>query len=190
MTSRTHNAIALASLITVAAYYPPQSMNITTLVGVIIANNIGGLIPDMDTSGNYLWGLLPQGKFLGKFLRKVFYKHRTITHSLLGMLLVFNFFNFLLPKLFNPDFVSIDLIITSLMIGFMSHLVSDSFTEEGIPLLFPLRITFGIPPIRKIRIKTGRWFENIIVFPGVWVYLFWFVHQNKEIFLQILKTLK
>lgn len=190
MTSRTHNAIALASLVTVSAFYPPVSINLSTLVGVIIANNIGGLIPDMDTGGNYLWGLLPQGKTLGKFLRKIFYKHRTITHSLLGLFLIYSFFDFLLPKIFNTTFVDTNLILGSLMIGFVSHLFADSFTEEGIPLLFPLRIPFGIPPIRKIRIKTGRWFENLIIFPSVWIYLVWFVHQNQNIFLQILRNTK
>ncbi len=91
MTSRTHNAIAFASLITVSAFYSPASINLPTLIGAIIGNNIGALIPDMDTSGNYLWGLLPQGKTLGKFLRKIFYKHRTITHSLLGLFLILFF---------------------------------------------------------------------------------------------------
>ncbi len=73
MVAKTHNAIAFASLVTVAAFYPPESVNLATFIAVIIGNNIGGLIPDMDTSGNYLWGLLPQGQVLGKFLRKIFY---------------------------------------------------------------------------------------------------------------------
>lgn len=190
MVAKTHNAIALASLVTVTYFYPPESLNLTTFVAVIIANNIGGLIPDMDSGGNYLWGLLPQGKVLGKFLRKIFYKHRTITHSLLGLFLVYNFFLFLLPKLFNQNFIDTNLILTSLMIGFFSHLMADSLTEEGIPLLFPLGLTFGIPPIKKIRIKTGKWFETLIIFPGIWIYLFWFVYSNQQIYLQILKNIQ
>lgn len=190
MVAKTHNAIALASLVTVAAFYPPESVNLATFIAVIIGNNIGGLIPDMDTSGNYLWGLLPQGQVLGKFLRKIFYKHRTITHSLLGLFIIYSLLESVLPKIFNVDFIDHNLLMESIMIGFISHLVADGLTEEGIPLLFPLRINFGIPPIRKLRIKTGRWFENIIVFPGVWVYLFWFVHTNQQVFLQILKNIK
>jgi inner membrane protein len=142
MVARTHNAIAFASLITIAGIFPPNEINLTTLVGVIIGNNIGALIPDMDTSGNYLWGLLPQGQFLGKFLRKIFYKHRTITHSLLGMFLVYKFLDFLLHKLFNENFVDVNLILVSIMIGFVSHLIADSLTEEGIPLLYPIPLTF------------------------------------------------
>ncbi len=189
MVAKTHNAIAFATLITFSAFYPPSSLNLPTLFGAIIANNIGGLIPDMDSGGNYLWGLLPQGKFLGRFLRKIFYKHRTITHSFLGLFLVFNFLNLLIPKLFNPSFVNPETIIVSIMIGFISHLVADSLTEEGIPLLFPLKINFGFPPIRPLRIKTGHWFENFVVFPVVWVYLFWFVYSNQNSFLQILKNI-
>lgn len=190
MVAKTHNAIALASLLTVAAFYPPQTLNIPTFVGAIIANNIGGLIPDMDTGGNYLWGLLPQGKTLGKFLRKIFYKHRTITHSILGLFLLFNFFSILLFKLFNPNFIDPNIILVSLMIGFVSHIFADSFTEEGVPLLFPLRINFGILPIRAIRIKTDHWFENFVIFPGVWIYLFWFMYTNQQLFLEILRNIR
>lgn len=190
MTSRTHNAIAFASLVTVAAIYPPENLNLPTFIACIIGNNIGGLIPDMDTSGNYLWGLLPQGDTLGKYLRKIFYKHRTITHSFLGLFLIYNFFGWVLPLLFNSDFINPNLLLTSIMIGYISHLLSDSFTEEGIPLLFPLRIAFGIPPIKKVRMKTGQWFENIVVFPGVWIYLFIFVQKNYNTFLSILKMVK
>lgn len=186
MVAKTHNAIALASLVTIAGMFPPNNLNLTTLVGVIIGNNIGGLIPDMDTSGNYLWGLLPQGHILGKFLRKIFYKHRTITHSLLGTFLVYKFFDYILPKLFNDSFIDPSLILASIMIGFISHLFADSLTEEGIPLLYPIPLTFGIPPIRKVRIKTGHWFENWIIFPGVWIYLFFFIQKYYPTFKTLL----
>ncbi|HUC94965.1 MAG TPA: metal-dependent hydrolase [Candidatus Saccharimonadales bacterium] len=118
-----------------------------------------------------------------------FYKHRTITHSLLGLFIVFKFFEWLLPRIFNPKFIDPKIVFACIMIGFISHLVADSFTEEGIPLFFPLKITFGIPPIKSIRIKTGGWFENFVVFPAVFIYLIWFVNLNKEILLSILRNL-
>ena len=189
MTARTHNAFALASLVTAAAYIPIPQMNLTTFIMAMVGVNVGALIPDMDTSGNYLWGLLPQGQRLGGFLRRIFYKHRTITHSLLGYILIYNFLNWILPRLFNSSFVDHNVLFASLMIGYLSHLLSDSFTEEGIPLLFPLHLTFGIPPIRKVRIKTGQWFENIVLFPAIWIYLVWFVNLKKEIFLPIFRSI-
>jgi inner membrane protein len=189
MTARTHNAFAFASLVTAAAYFPPQSLNLLTLIVGVVGTDIGALIPDMDTGGNYLWGLLPQGQKLGEFLRKIFYKHRTITHSLLGFFLVYKLFEWLLPRIFNASFVNPHIIFISIMIGYVSHLVADSFTEEGVPLFFPLRFSIGIPPIKQLRIRTGGWVENFIVFPAICIYLIWFVNLNKEVLLGILRGL-
>jgi hypothetical protein len=54
---------------------------------------------------------------------------------------------------------------------------ADMFTEEGVPLLFPLEYHFGIPPdpFQKVRIKTGRWFENLVVYPVVNIALFFVI---------------
>lgn len=187
MTARTHDAFAFASLVTVAAFYPPESLNLITLVGAVVAADVGALIPDLDTAGNRLWDLLPAGRTTGKVLRRIFYKHRTITHSFLGVYLIYNFFDWIFPKFLNPSFVDPQIILISVMIGYLSHLLADSLTEEGLPLLFPLRISFGFPPIKKIRIKTGRWFENFVVYPGVWIYVIWFIHFKKDLFTQILR---
>lgn len=190
MTSRTHDAFAFASLVTVAALYPPQQLNVLTLICAVIAADIGGLIPDMDTAGNRLWELLPQGQKVGKVLRHIFYKHRTLTHSIIGVFAIYKFLEWLLPKITNKEFVDPNIILASVMIGIFSHLLSDSFTEEGVPLLFPLRIPFGIPPWRKIRIKTGQWFEHWVVYPAVWVYLLWFIHAHQGPLLTIFRTLR
>src|SRR5262245_14586770 len=115
MVARTHNAFAFASLVTAAVYFPPEHLNLLTLVISVIAVDIGALIPDMDTGGNYLWGLIPQGQKLSAYLRKVFYKHRTITHSLLGFFLIYKFFGSLLPRIFNASYVNSTLVFASLM---------------------------------------------------------------------------
>jgi len=51
------------------------------------------------------------------------------------------------------------------MIGYISHILADGLTEDGIPLLWPIKLRFGFPPIRSWRIKTGRWFEKWIILP-------------------------
>lgn len=190
MTNRTHDTIAFASLVTIAIVYPPENLNLLTLFGGIIACDIGAMLPDLDDAGNKLWDLLPQGKSVGKVLRKVFYKHRTVTHSLVGIYGVYRLFQWLLPKFLNSNFIDLNIIFISVMIGYISHLVGDALTEEGLPILFPFKITFGFPPIRKMRIRTGKWFENFVVFPSVWFYLVWFVNMNQEKFLMILRELK
>ena len=95
MTARTHDAIAFTSLFTIAVYLSPAELNLYTLFAAVIGNMLGGMIPDMDQAGNRLWDMLPAGDTLGKYLRKIFYKHRTVTHSLIGVVLVFLFFGIL-----------------------------------------------------------------------------------------------
>jgi membrane-bound metal-dependent hydrolase YbcI (DUF457 family) len=73
------------------------------------------------------------------------------------------------------------------MIGYLSHLFSDAMTKEGLPLLFPLNINFGIPPFVPLRVTTGKWVENLAVYPAVWIYLIWFITMNQNSLIKILK---
>lgn len=189
MTARTHDAFALASLVTVASFYQPESLNLYTAFAAVIGNNIGALIPDMDSAGNRLWDLFPAGDHVGKVFRRVFYKHRTLSHSLLGMVIIYNLLNMLLPIFLNPEFIDPNLVLASIMVGYVSHIVADGLTEEGVPLLFPLRWSFGLPPISSWRIKTGKWFEKFVVYPGIWIYLLWLVESYRDNIINILKLI-
>lgn len=186
MTARTHDLFAFASLITVTAIYPPQSLNVLTLSTSIVANIVGSLIPDMDQASNRLWDLLPAGDFLGKFLRRTFLSHRTFSHSLLGLYIFYKFFEWLLPKLLNPVSVDYKIVLASLMVGLISHIIADGLTKEGVPLLFPLKFKFGFPPLSFLRITTGSWVENVLFLPGVAVYIIVFANFYKE---ELLKTI-
>lgn len=190
MTGRTHDLVSFASLLTVASLYPPSSLNITTTISCLMGSVVGALVPDMDQATNRLWDLLPAGNFVGKVLRHLMLEHRTISHSLLGGYIFYKILLFLIPKLFNPAFVDSQLVIVSLMIGFVSHLVADSVTKEGIPLLFPFKIKIGFPPFKSLRITTGKFVESVIVFPGILIYIFWLIYSKKEIFLNLLHLIR
>lgn len=187
MTARTHDAIAFASLVTVATYYPPETLTLTTLFTAIVANIVGSLIPDMDQASNRLWDLLPAGDQLAKVFRRIFFKHRTLTHSLLGVFLIFFILQFILTRLLNPSFVDVNVVFFATMIGYISHLAADSLTKDGLPLLFPLKIDFGFPPMKFLRITTGSWAENFVILPGVAAYFFWFAGKNQSQLLDILR---
>ena len=61
------------------------------------------------------------------------------------------------------------------MIGVASHLLMDSLTKEGVPWLLPIPVKFGFPPLRRLRITTGKWVEHFIVLPlliGLAVWMF------------------
>ncbi len=190
MTNRTHDAIAFASLTSAAILSPPVSLNLLTFIFSIIAADIGSIIPDMDQAGNKLWDFLPAGNFAGRIFRGVFYKHRTLSHSILGTLVIYKLLQVVLEKLLNPSFINPQIILTALMIGYISHLAADAFTKEGLPLLFPLKMTIGIPPVKRLRIRTGKFFENLIVFPLVWTFTIVIIYLNQDKLIGILNLIR
>ncbi|HEX8923512.1 MAG TPA: metal-dependent hydrolase [Patescibacteria group bacterium] len=187
MVSKTHDLGAFASLITAAVLYPPPPVGLGTALAAMIFNIIGALLPDIDQASNRLWDLLPGGNFLGKILRNLFLAHRTISHSLLGLWLTYKISQWLIPQIFNAGFIKPEIIITALMIGYISHLFMDGLTEEGIPLLFPIKLKFGLPPIKRMRIKTGHWFEKWIIFPLLIVYIIGFGFLNWQSLWNVVK---
>lgn len=176
MLARTHGLIAFASLAGVAWYTDTPEVASATLIICLIFNTIGALLPDIDQASNRLWDLVPGGEMIGKALG-VFMKHRGISHSLLGIFLADKFVFWLINNLFNQSFLDTNLVYWSLMIGYISHIAADALTEEGVPLLYPLKISFGMPPVRSWRIKTGGWFENIVVVPVAILVALYFISQ-------------
>lgn len=164
MIARTHSLFAFTCLAGAAYYAGTKDLSTSTIIACMFFNTIGALLPDIDQASNRLWDLLPAGESIGKALG-VFMKHRGISHSFLGIFLIDKFSFWLVTNLFNENFVDVSLVYWSLMIGVISHVIADSLTEEGVPLLYPLKINFGLPPIRSWRIKTGGWFENLVVMP-------------------------
>lgn len=188
MTARTHDVFAFACLITVAAIYPPTVLSIPTIFTSIVGNVIGSLAPDLDQASNRLWDLLPGGNLVGRVLRHAFIGHRTISHSLLGGYLLYRFLVWVLPVVFNESYVDINILLVSIMIGFVSHLIADGVTKEGIPLFFPLPFKVAFPPFRFLRVTTGSAVENWVVLPAVGGYILWFMQSKQEVFLQILMS--
>ena len=107
--------------------------------------------------------------------------HRFLTHSLIGVfgfsVLARMFLAFIHPLMPNVD---MGLVWWAFMIGVFSHLVMDSLTEEGVPWLLPIPIKFGFPPIKRWRIKTGHWFEKVVVFPGLILIIAWLAASHYE----------
>jgi len=170
--------IAFASLLTVATYYPQTNLGTATIIVSLIANTVGSMMPDLDQASNKLWDMLPYGDTVGKYLSKMFLSHRNFSHSIIGSVVMIKASFMLLENILNASYLNSHIVATSLMIGYISHLLADGVTEEGLPLLFPLGNKFGFPPIKSWRIKTDKWFERYVVVPGVLLYIGWIVIMN------------
>lgn len=190
MTGRTHDLISFASILTVVSIAPPTGLNLYTTVGCLMGGVVGALVPDMDQATNRLWDLFPAGNIVGRVFRHLLLGHRTISHSILGVYIFYNLSQFILPKLLNPSYVDINLVTASLLVGMISHLFADSLTKEGIPLLFPLKFKLGLPPIKALRITTGKFTENFIIFPGILIYIFWIIYTKREFFVTLIHLIK
>lgn len=101
MLSRTHEVVGVTALAIVATNYPPEHLTVPTIVVALMANLVGTLLPDIDQASNRLWDMIPGGNEIGKLLKKILIGHRTVSHSIIGVVGVFYGFGWLLNKLLN-----------------------------------------------------------------------------------------
>ena len=179
MTGKTHQLIGVTAGLTFFLVSTEPIYNPATFGAVLVFSYIGALLPDIDQPTGKLWHYLPFGDTLGK-LSDPFLEHRNITHSILGAGLVYLGFHYLLKSF--PSYWGIDtsIVLIATIISYLSHLFADMFTNQGIPLLFPYKRFFGLPPkpLDGFRVATGKWFENLVIFPLVTMYLLIFIYVN------------
>lgn len=181
MLGRTHDLAAFTTLTVAAVVLPVEPMTLGTALVSLLAAMVGGLAPDLDDSSADIWDTIPVGEVVGKLLSPFFGKHRNVSHSILGLGLAYFASSFLLSLIRPYLLVNLDIVWTAFMLGFVSHLIADSFTQAGIPLFLPFKNKIGFPPIKFLRIKTGSWIEKSLIFPGLLVlnfYLFWRYYQR------------
>ena len=143
-------------------------MTLATALVALLANQIGGIAPDIDQPTAPFWRNLPIGGAIGRVIDKMLGGHRFLTHSLLGsgllsggLHLLLGFLHPIMPHVENK------LVWWAFVIGLISHLVMDTFTKEGVPWLLPIPIKFGFLPIKELRITTGHAIESYVIFPGL-----------------------
>jgi inner membrane protein len=149
-------AVPLALIVNKAVYY--------------FAVGFGALLPDIDNARSTL------GHKLGWVSKEIQHLagHRTLFHSLLGLVLgsllalgleqvVF----FVLSQhglAFPAQLVrSTHLVFYGVLFGSIMHIAADALTLGGVPLLWPNRKRFGFPPNPHFRFRTGTWPEFVIV---------------------------
>lgn len=176
MLARTHDLAAVSALGIAYLVRPETTITISTFLVALLANQIGGIVPDIDQPTAPLWRNLPIGRHFGRLFSILTSGHRALTHSIAGMVIMgflakslLVFLQPIMPK------VDIGLVWWAFMIGFVSHLIMDSFTREGVPWLLPIPIKFGFPPIKMLRMTTGKKMEKYVVLPllvslNVWLY--------------------
>lgn len=166
MTGKTHQILGLTVGLGYFFSVTPPEYGPATLGAVLVGSHLFALLPDLDQPAAKIWDSLPFGRTVGQMVDP-FIKHRNISHSILGFGLV-GLVIYILLKYF-PVYWEINtfIVLESSLAAYLSHLLADMITVEGIPLLFPYTKMIGLPPkpFEGIRIITGKWFENMVIFP-------------------------
>lgn len=71
MTARTHDLAAITALGLLLIVYPIGDINLATALVALVANQIGGITPDIDQPTAPLWHNLPVGRFLARLSVRV-----------------------------------------------------------------------------------------------------------------------
>ncbi|MDD5193564.1 MAG: metal-dependent hydrolase [Candidatus Nanoarchaeia archaeon] len=149
MLLKTHLMFAVLLIIIML----PYANNKIVFLGLVL---IGTIIPDLDSSCSKF------GKRLIFRPFQFFVKHRGIMHTFTFVLILF----FILNRYYS-------FIAFPLLLGYSLHLITDSFTKQGIIVLWPLKFR-----IRGL-LTTGGAFENLLfnllVFLNIFLFLVWFV---------------
>jgi membrane-bound metal-dependent hydrolase YbcI (DUF457 family) len=130
----------------------------------------GALLPDIDNARSTM------GHKFGIISKQIQHiaGHRTLFHSLLGLLLgsllaigleqVVIYFLGVRGFIFPAHLVGAShLVFFGVLFGCAMHIAADALTLGGVPLLWPNRKRFGFPPNPHWRFKTGTWPEFVIV---------------------------
>lgn len=164
MRTPTHISFGLFSGSIIASFSSSNwdvefGMNTLTLASFASAV-LGSGLPDIDNQHAPISKILP---LVSRFIRRR-WPHRTLMHSLPGVLISGVFF-FLLLKLINsiPQYLGITVEITQISLltmifsfAFFSHIVLDTCTKQGARWLYPLIPNpFGFPSLEQYRFTTG-----------------------------------
>ncbi len=193
MVGRSHLLIGLTAGVVLDSMVhlsgPPLTMTTPVPLELIIKKAVfylmvalGALLPDIDNAQSTM------GHKFGWISKEIQHiaGHRTIFHSLLGLLLgsllaigleqlvilLLAQRGFILPAQFVG---ASHLVFVAVMFGCIIHIASDGLTEGGVPLLWPYRKRYGFPPDPHWRFRSGDWPEYVIVYSlmllvgfGIW----------------------
>ncbi len=191
MTGRTHDIAGLSALLLVIVLLPQiPEMTVATAITAFGANFVGSLFPDIDQPTSDLWDNFRGGTVVSKFVCKFLGGHRHISHSIIGVILFATLIAWFLKLLQSIVLIDMGIVWYSFMIGYLSHILFDMPTKEGVPLFWPIMWKIGIPPVRSLRIRSGFWIENFVIFPSLLVLNAYLIYANYGKFIELFHSLK
>lgn len=169
MLGKTHRigGISFATITSVALYTKgfPLIINNPEVIPVIIAGGwVGGLMPDIDHPNSTISNFRVLGLRVFKplsWLINLIMGHRGATHTIWGLFLTWLPF-MIIPLTISEPYGYFNALLTMFglgyAVGYFSHLLLDSFTPSGTPMLWPL------PDVHLGKLTTGKYDRLVQVF--------------------------
>ncbi|MCZ8518629.1 MULTISPECIES: metal-dependent hydrolase [Paenibacillus] len=146
MLQKTHSAAGLVAAEYVLMHFHMPVFSWESAAGLMIGC-IAGPLADVDKKGSTMAKVIFP---LSAALRLLKVRHRTMTHSILFMAAMFALSLSLPAPLF-----------WCFMLAYASHPLIDLLNEQGVELLWPLRIKFRLVP-KFLAVDTGSEMETAI----------------------------
>ncbi|MCS1351573.1 metal-dependent hydrolase [Mechercharimyces sp. CAU 1602] len=187
MTGKTHWGLGVMSGVAVAGLDSVHGDAVATVLTVVVAT-LASILPDIDDEGSVVNKFLFQGvrkswrsfalAFVGVaiMLFSLFYQaplwvllaglfalsvafvpHRSFTHSLLA-----------LAAVAGITYLASPVLVPAMVAGYASHLLADSLTPAGVPLLWPLSVRIGFGRI-GLHFPTGGWGDRVLGRLSLWM---------------------
>ena len=141
---------------------PPVSW--LALAGLFLGALLGATAPDLDK---------PRQFWARAFVKTAFGGHRHLSHSLIGFAIAAAIVAGVVGALAPIVGINPTLPWLGFAAGYLSHLVLDSLTVEGVPWFFPLESFLGFPPWPRLRVRTGSLVEQFAVMPALLASVGW-----------------
>jgi len=143
---------------TLAVSLPVMTATDTLTVGTAAALCLGSLFPDIDEPHSWI-GSRTRG--FSDLINKLF-GHRGLTHSVFGLLVVFLTMLLLVSIINFPSLIAV-----YFLLGYVLHLVEDSFSKSGIKWFLPFNSKNYKSGMGIVYYKTGGMAENIVLLVSV-----------------------
>ncbi len=164
MVGKSHQLVGFVSVYTYAVIMQTPHLNPQTVIAAVLLISLGSLTPDLDSQENKIYQIVPIGQRLfAEVGERAFGRHRSISHSILGVAILWYLSHWLIFMIPEANGFNLQALWLAYVISLISHLFADAITKDGIPLLWPIKFRFGIPPLKFMRMKTGGWTEVFIV---------------------------
>lgn len=168
MTGTTHQLIALLAAFWILTAHPVALGPILGTLAVMTVM-IGALTPDLDQPTANIWRRMLAGRAIGNIFQAFSGGHRHFTHSIIGIAAVGWLVRAGILQAIRPELVPQALVLwQAFMVGYISHPIADTLTDQGVPWLWPFKLHIKIPPgPPQVRVTTNSIVERFFVRGGL-----------------------